>query len=90
MSRLKTVHITLTPQIADLLEAEVASGRFANISEAVRNAAWKTFSASAVSELNDAFAQLDATAPLPLNASTVVAEVQAHRREKRKTAASKG
>ncbi|HTL55805.1 MAG TPA: hypothetical protein VL361_09005 [Candidatus Limnocylindrales bacterium] len=27
--KLKTIHITLTPQIAQLLEAEVAAGRFA-------------------------------------------------------------
>jgi len=31
-AKLKTVHITLTPQIAELLEAEVASGRFSNVS----------------------------------------------------------
>ena len=42
-SKLKTVHVTLTPQIAELLETEVASGRFANVSEALRNAAWKAF-----------------------------------------------
>jgi len=41
--KLKTVRIRLTPQIADLLEAEVAAGRFANLSEAIRNAAWKAF-----------------------------------------------
>jgi Arc/MetJ-type ribon-helix-helix transcriptional regulator len=38
-TKLKTVHVTLTPQISSLLEAEVAAGRFANISEAIRNAA---------------------------------------------------
>jgi Arc/MetJ-type ribon-helix-helix transcriptional regulator len=42
-AKLKTVHITLTPQIAELLEAEVAAGRFANLSEALRSAAWKAF-----------------------------------------------
>ena len=38
-AKLKTVHITLTPQIAGLLEAEVTSGRFANLSEAAPGSA---------------------------------------------------
>ncbi len=58
-AKLKTVHITLTPQIADLLEAEVAAGRFANLSEAVRNAAWKAFAEDPAAELRAAFSQLD-------------------------------
>jgi Arc/MetJ-type ribon-helix-helix transcriptional regulator len=58
-AKLKTVHITLTPQIAELLEAEVAAGRFANLSEAVRNAAWKAFAEDPAAELRDAFRKLD-------------------------------
>ena len=58
-AKLKTVHITLTPQIAGLLEAEVTSGRFANLSEAVRNAAWKAFAEDPAAELRAAFSQLD-------------------------------
>jgi Arc/MetJ-type ribon-helix-helix transcriptional regulator len=58
-AKLKTVHVTLTPQIAELLEAEVAAGRFANLSEAVRNAAWKAFAEDPAAELRAAFSQLD-------------------------------
>src|SRR5258705_4626192 len=58
-AKLKTVHITLTPQIAELLEAEVAAGRFANFSEAVRNAAWKAFAEDPAAELRAAFSELD-------------------------------
>ena len=57
--RSKTVQITLTPQIAELLEAEVAAGRFANLSEAVCNAAWKTFAVDPAAELQEAFTTLD-------------------------------
>src|SRR5947207_5951898 len=59
IAKLKTVQITLTPQIAELLEAEVAAGRFANLSEAVRNAAWKAFAEDPAAELRAAFSQLD-------------------------------
>ena len=45
------VHMTLTPQIAELLEAEVAADRFANLSEALRNAAWKVFAEDPAAEL---------------------------------------
>ena len=58
-ANLKTVHITLTPQIAELLKAEVAAGRFANLSEAVRNAVWKAFAEDPAAELRAAFSQLD-------------------------------
>jgi len=78
--KLKTVHITLTPQIAALLEAEVASGRFSNFSEAVRNAAWKTFAEDPVAELRDVFKRLDELPdpPAPEN-SAIAAEVRAWR-----------
>ncbi len=59
VAKLKTVHITLTPQIAELLEAEVAAGRFANLSEAIRSAAWKAFAEDPAAELRAAFSQLD-------------------------------
>jgi Arc/MetJ-type ribon-helix-helix transcriptional regulator len=66
-SKPRTVHITLTRQIADLLEAEVAAGRFANLSEAIRNAAWKAFAEDPAAELRAAFSALfespDAAAP---------------------------
>ena len=58
-AKLKTVHVTLTPQIAELLEAEVATGRFANLSEAVRSAAWKAFAEDPAAELRAALCQLD-------------------------------
>jgi Arc/MetJ-type ribon-helix-helix transcriptional regulator len=78
--KLKTVHITLTPQIAALLEAEVASGRFSNLSEAIRNAAWKTFAEDPVAELRDVFKQLDELPdpPAPEN-SAITAEIRACR-----------
>lgn len=78
--KLKTVHITLTPQIADLLEAEVAVGRFANLSEAVRNAAWKAFAEDPAAELRDAFKMLDQSpdADAPGNAA-IAAEVRSWR-----------
>jgi Arc/MetJ-type ribon-helix-helix transcriptional regulator len=78
--KLKTVPITLTPQIAALLEAEVASGRFSNLSEAVRNAAWKTFAEDPVAELRDVFKQLDELPdpPAPEN-SAITAEIRAWR-----------
>ncbi|HXP61168.1 MAG TPA: hypothetical protein VN829_11795 [Dongiaceae bacterium] len=76
----KTVHITLTPQIAELLEAEVASGRFSNLSEAVRNAAWKAFAEDPAAELRAAFGQLDESpdqdAP---DSSAIAAEIHAWR-----------
>jgi Arc/MetJ-type ribon-helix-helix transcriptional regulator len=79
-TKLKTVHITLTPQIAELLEAEVAAGRFANLSEAVRNAAWKTFAEDPAAELRAAFSQLDEspddTAP---DSDAIAAEIRAWR-----------
>ncbi len=77
---LKTVHITLTPQIAELLEAEVASGRFSNLSEAVRNAAWKAFAEDPAAELREAFRQLDespdGSAP---DSNVIAAEIKAWR-----------
>jgi Arc/MetJ-type ribon-helix-helix transcriptional regulator len=78
--KLKTVHITLTPQIAELLEAEVAAGRFANLSEAVRNAAWKAFAEDPAAELRDAFRMLDQSpeAATP-DTATIAAEVRAWR-----------
>ena len=78
--KLKTVHITLTPQIADLLEAEVAAGRFANLSEAIRNAAWKVFAEDPAAELRDAFRALDESpdAAAPDSAATA-AEIRAWR-----------
>src|SRR5205814_4421895 len=79
----KTVHITLTPQIAELLEAEVASGRFANLSEAVRNAAWKTFAEDPAAELRAAFSPFshldespDEAAP---DSDAIAAEIRAWR-----------
>ena len=76
----RTVHITLTPQIADLLDAEVASGRFANLSEAIRNAAWKAFAEDPAAELRAAFSSLDespdAAAP---NRAAIASEVRAWR-----------
>jgi Arc/MetJ-type ribon-helix-helix transcriptional regulator len=79
-TKLKTVHVTLTPKIAELLEDEVASGRFANVSEALRNAAWKTFAEDPVAELREAFKQLDESPdqPEPTNAQ-ISAEVRAWR-----------
>jgi len=78
--KLKTVHVTLTPQIAELLEAEVAAGRFANLSEAVRNAAWKAFAEDPAAELRDSFRTLDessdADAP---DSAAIAAEVRAWR-----------
>jgi Arc/MetJ-type ribon-helix-helix transcriptional regulator len=78
--KLKTVHITLTPQIAELLEAEVAAGRFANLSEAVRNAAWKVFAEDPAAELREAFKVLDESSDTvaPDNAA-ITAEVRAWR-----------
>ncbi|MGH7967826.1 MAG: ribbon-helix-helix domain-containing protein [Limisphaerales bacterium] len=78
--KLKTVHITLTPQIAELLEAEVAAGRFANLSEAVRNAAWKAFAEDPAAELRESFKMLDdsSDAIAPDNAA-ITAEVRAWR-----------
>ncbi len=78
--KLKTVHITLTPQIADLLEAEVASGRFANLSEAVRNAAWKAFAEDPAAELREAFGTLDASREVNSpDSAEIAAEVRAWR-----------
>jgi Arc/MetJ-type ribon-helix-helix transcriptional regulator len=79
-AKLKTVHITLTPQISQLLEAEVAAGRFANLSEAVRNAAWKTFAEDPTAELRAAFRQLDESGDEPApDSNAVAAEIRAWR-----------
>ena len=80
-NKLRTVHVTLTPQIATLLDFEVAAGRFANISEALRSAAWKAFAEDPAAELQAAFAQMDATGDkhTPDN-ETICAEVRAHRK----------
>ncbi|PWU13715.1 MAG: hypothetical protein C5B50_18805 [Verrucomicrobia bacterium] len=78
--KLKTVHITLTPQIAELLEAEVAASRFANLSEAVRNAAWKTFAEDPAAELRAAFSTLDQSPEPPApDSATISAEIRAWR-----------
>jgi len=83
-SRLKTVHVTLTSRIAELLEAEVSSGRFANVSEAVRSATWKAFAIDPAAELQEAFALLDASdQPAPRTAA-IVGEIRAVRRSNRK------
>jgi len=80
MSKLKTVHITLTPQIVDLLEAEVAAGRFANLSEAIRNAAWKVFAEDTVAELRAAFGTLDESADAAApDSPAIAAEIRAWR-----------
>jgi Arc/MetJ-type ribon-helix-helix transcriptional regulator len=79
MTKLKTVHVTLTPQIAALLEAEVAAGRFANLSEAIRNAAWKTFAEDPVAELRGAFAQFDSSEQPALDSDAISAEIRAWR-----------
>ena len=71
--KLKTVHITLTPQIAELLEAEVRAGRFANLSEAVRNAAWKAFAEDPAAELRAVFSELDETPDKAAPDSTAIA-----------------
>jgi len=80
-AKLKTVHVTLTPQIATLLNSEVAAGRFANISEALRSAAWKAFAVDPAAELQAVFARMDAAgkndAP---NEDAICAEVRAHRK----------
>ncbi len=79
-TKLKTVHVTLTPKIAELVEAEVASGRFANISEALRNAAWKAFAQDPASELRSAFEQLDQSPDQPEpTADAIATEVRAWR-----------
>lgn len=79
-AKLKTVHVTLTPQIAELLEAEVAAGRFANLSEAIRNAAWKAFAEDPAAELHAAFSQLDESADQNApDGSTIAAEIRAWR-----------
>ena len=87
-AKLKTVHITLTPQIAELLEAEVSAGRFANLSEAVRNAAWKAFAEDPSAELREAFKMLDEspysdgpamTLPLPRRFALVAFGGENHR-----------
>jgi Arc/MetJ-type ribon-helix-helix transcriptional regulator len=76
----KTVHITLTPQIAELLEAEVASGRFANVSEAIRNAAWKAFAEDPAAELRAAFGTLDESPDTAApDSAAITAEVRAWR-----------
>ena len=77
---LKTVQITLTPQIAELLEAEVAAGRFANLSEAVRNADWKTYAEHPAAELPAAFSQLDESGDeIAPDSATIAAEIRAWR-----------
>jgi Arc/MetJ-type ribon-helix-helix transcriptional regulator len=79
-AKLKTVHVSLTPQIAELLEAEVAAGRFANLSEAVRNAAWKAFAEDPAAELRTAFSQLDESSEEPApDSSRIESEIRAWR-----------
>ena len=91
-ANLKTVHITLTPQIAELLEAEVAAGRFAamavnchkmDLSEAVRSAAWKAFAEDPAAELRAAFSRLDEspedTAP---GGAEIASEIRAWRAQR--------
>lgn len=82
-AKLKTVHITLTPQIAGLLEAEAAAGRFANLSEAVRNAAWKAFAEDPAVELRAAFCQFDESPDDGAPESTAIAaEIRAWRAQR--------
>lgn len=57
--KLKSIRITLTPQISELLEAEVTSGRFANISAALSSAALRTFAEDPAAELRGALQLLD-------------------------------
>jgi Arc/MetJ-type ribon-helix-helix transcriptional regulator len=79
-TRLKTVHVTLTPQIAELLEAEIAAGRFANLSEAVRSAAWKAYAEDPAAELRAAFSQLDESRDeVAPDSATIAAEIRAWR-----------
>ena len=82
-AKLKTIHITLTPKIAQLLEAEVKAGRFANVSEAVRSAAWKAFAEDPAAELRAAFSQLDESgeeaAP---DSGEIAAEIRAWRAQR--------
>ncbi len=79
-AKLKTVHVTLTPQIAELLEAEVAAGRFANLSEAVRNAAWKAFAEDPAADLRAALSQLDESPDeAPPDSTAIAAEIRAWR-----------
>lgn len=80
-TKLKTVHVTLTPQIATLLDSEVAAGRFANISEALRSAAWKAFAEDPAAELQAAFARMDAAGEKDAPEEAMIcAEVRAHRK----------
>jgi Arc/MetJ-type ribon-helix-helix transcriptional regulator len=80
-SKLKTVHVTLTPQIATLLDCEVAAGRFANISEALRSAAWRAFAEDPSAELQAVFAGMDATGEKQAPDETAIcAEIRAHRK----------
>ena len=82
-AKLKTVHITLTPQIAELLEAEVAAGKFANLSEAVRNAVWKAFAEDPAAELREAFKMLDEPSEAkPPDSDTIAAQVRAWRAQR--------
>ena len=81
-AKLKTVHITLTPQIAELLDAEVAAGRFANLSEAVRNAAWKAFAEDPAAELRAAFSQLDESDEAAPDSTAIAAEIRAWRAQR--------
>ena len=81
-TKLKTVHVTLTPQIAKLLEAEVAAGRFANVSEAVRSAAWKAFAEDPASELRDAFSQLDESDEAAPDSADIASEIRAWRTQR--------
>jgi len=84
MSRLKTVHVTLTPRIAELLETEVSSGRFANVSEALRSAAWKAFAKDPLAQLQDAFNLLDVSDQPAPNTEAIVDDIRAFRRGHRK------
>lgn len=80
-TKLKTVQVTLTPQIATLLDSEVAAGRFANISEALRSAAWRAFAGDPAAELQAVFAQMDASGEKDApDEDTICAEVRAHRK----------
>ena len=63
-----------------MLEAEVAAGRFANLSEAVRNAAWKAFAKDPAAELRAAFNQLDEAPDAAIPDSKAIAhEIRAWR-----------
>ena len=58
----------------------MATGRFANLSDAVRNAAWKAFAEDPAAELREAFRMLDETPDgVAPDSAAITAEVRAWR-----------